>query len=114
MSTLDLARDVLDSEIFDSEGTLCGRVDNIEMETGPGAALHVKALLVGSRAFAPRLPALAQRLLELCGARGQVRVPWAQVERVENGVRLRCRGGDLGLGRVNRKAGRLLARLPRS
>ena len=114
MSDLDLARDVLDCELVDSDGVACGRVDNVDLQSGPDGALCVRALLVGPGALAPRLPALLQRLLELGGTRKQVSVPWSEVERIEGVVRLRRRAAELELGRLNRKLGRWLSRLPMS
>ena len=114
MNDLDLARDVLDCQLMDSEGVACGRVDNVDLQVGPDGALRVRALLVGTGALVARLPALLQWLLELGGRRRQVSVPWSEVERIDGVVRLRRRAAELELGRLNRKAGRWLSKVPLS
>jgi sporulation protein YlmC with PRC-barrel domain len=114
MKHLDLARDVLDSELLDSDGKACGRVDNLDLQTGSNGELRIRALLVGPGALSPRLPALVERLIEICIGRPQVTVPWSEVERVDRCVRLRRRADELGLAHWNRIVGRWIARLPRS
>jgi sporulation protein YlmC with PRC-barrel domain len=114
MTTLDLARDVLDQAILDSEGMLCGRVDDLELQIGKNGQISVHALLVGPGAWAPRLPALPRFIVELFAGTSVVRVPWSSVERVEREVRLRCTAREAGLGAAERRAARWLAWLPKT
>ncbi len=114
MSRLQLARDVLDNELLDVDGTACGRVDNLELETDAKGALRIGAVLVGPAALTLRLPALLHQIVRLCGGTHQVRVRWSEVERVDGSVRLKRRASELGLGKLNRKIGRWVSRLPKS
>ena len=113
MRRLDLLREVLDHEVVDAEGTSCGMVDDIEFTAGAGGP-EVAALLIGPGAWTPRLPALFALLCERLFGRGVVRVPWSEVSEISETVRLRSKAGALGLGRLDRKAGRWLAGLPKS
>ncbi|HEX6707121.1 MAG TPA: hypothetical protein VF169_20355 [Albitalea sp.] len=108
---VDLLRELLDHELVDADGESCGMVDDIEFEhTDRG--LQVRALLVGTGAWAPRLPALlGVAVLALLG-RARVRVPWDEVIEISETIRLRSKASQLGLGRLDRKVGRWLARLP--
>lgn len=115
MSTrrLDLLREVLDHEVIDVAGTSCGMVDDIELgasEAGP----TVEALLVGPGAWTPRLPALLAAACERLFGRAVVRVPWSEVIEIDETIRLASTAAALGLGRLDRKAGRWLARVPKS
>src|SRR4051795_2189177 len=106
MSHCDLARDILDTQILDVEGTACGRVDDLELEIDSKGRLRVTALLIGPGALSARLPALVECIVQICLGRSRVRVPWADVKRAHGEVHLRRRAAELGLGRANRKVGR--------
>jgi hypothetical protein len=54
MSELDLAFGLLDHQIVDAEGRRCGKVDELEIEGGPGETPQVRAILVGSGAWTDR------------------------------------------------------------
>jgi sporulation protein YlmC with PRC-barrel domain len=112
MKPIDLARDVLDSELIDADGTPCGRVDNLDLEIGSHGELRVRALLVGPGALSLRLPAMVERLVQICISRNQVIVPWSEIERVDGRVRLRRRADELKLANANRIVGRWIAKLP--
>jgi sporulation protein YlmC with PRC-barrel domain len=110
---LDLLREVLDHEVVDVEGTSCGMVDDSEFAAGKRGP-EVAALLIGPGAWTPRLPALFALGCERLFGSGVVRVPWPEVTEISETVRLRSKASELGLGRLDRKAGRWLARLPKS
>ena len=113
LKPFDLARDLLDHELVDVDEVPCGRVDDIELEhTSHGLA--IAALLVGPGAWAQRLPALARIGARAVFGRERVRVPIDEVTRIEDVVQLRSRAAQLGLGILDRRVGRWLARLPRS
>ena len=77
--TLDLARDLLDRQIVDSEDCPCGKVDDIELEQ-EDETFQLTFLLSGPGAAAHRLPPLAARLYRWIAGTGRVRVPWADVD----------------------------------
>jgi sporulation protein YlmC with PRC-barrel domain len=111
--SLDLLRDVLDHEIVDVDGVSCGMVDDVELgdsADGPRA----EALLVGPGAWSARLPALLRWLAEKTTGRSVVRVPWEQIAQVSETIKLKSKASALQLGRVDRKVGAWLSRMPRS
>jgi len=95
-----IAHRLLDEQIVDAEGRRCGRVDDIELEGNPP---RVSALLVGVGIYPRRVPRrlrpLARRIFgeETWGANA-MRVPWAEVDRIDSTVRLRKIAEELGLG----------------
>lgn len=110
-AALKLAADLRDLQIEDSEGVFCGIVDDIELDGKPGGKLMVAALLVGPGAYRGRLPRWAGWLVAQLAGNGIVRVPWAEVTGIASVVKLRCAAHELGLGRADERAGRLLKRL---
>lgn len=54
---LHLALDLLDRQLRDREGRLCGNVDDLELEWADDGTLHVVAILSGAGALAYRLGA---------------------------------------------------------
>ncbi len=111
---LDIVRNVLDHEVVDVNDVPCGMVDDVELEGGPGGELRVTALLVGAGAWADRLPwvfgAAARRLF---GGR-RTRVPWAEVWVVGERIKLKSRASEVKLGRADRKASKIVEKLPGS
>ncbi len=108
-----LAREVLDHQLADSEGVLCGKVDDVELVEHNGS-LAVAALLSGIGARRRRLPAW---LLAIIGGSKRsliTRIGWDDVDVLDAVIRLRRPGTALGLGVKDRNAGRRLSRLPRS
>jgi len=110
--TIELLRDVLDHDIVDVDGVRCGIVDDIELDDGPGGALVVAALLVGPGAWQARLPALLGVVSAWLFGRARTRVPWSEVAELTQSVKLARRAGELGLGKLDRKAATWLKRLP--
>jgi len=72
----------------------------------------VAALQLGQPAWGRRLPVLlalvAERIFGIHGAR----VGWEHVADVSEVIHLDARASELGLGELDRKAGRWLARIP--
>jgi hypothetical protein len=112
MSELDLALGLLDHQLVDAEGRRCGKVDDLEIEGGPGEKPVVRAVLVGPGAWSGRgrLGRLAARL----GGRRLVRVHWEEVDEVRTGVGLKRKAAELGLGRGDDRAARWVERVPGS
>jgi sporulation protein YlmC with PRC-barrel domain len=109
-----LAHRLLDEQILDSEGRRCGRVDDIELSGSPP---RVTALLVGEGLYPRRLPGrlgdLARRANgpERWGS-DAVRVPWEEVDRVDEAVHLRGKAEEHGLGFGDDPEGWMVRRLP--
>lgn len=114
---MDLVYRLLDSQLIDVEGRRCGRVDDLELDGGPGEPVHVVHILSGHGAWAARLPRRWRRLgrkvfgEEVFGD-NVVRVPWSEVERIDESIHLRKPAGDLGLGRGDERLGGVMGRLP--
>jgi sporulation protein YlmC with PRC-barrel domain len=91
----NLGLELLDRQLVDREGVLCGKVDDLELETGADGSLVVAALLVGPGAWPERLPGplrgVARRLL---GERA-ARVLWREVVEVDSAVHLSRRAAEL-------------------
>jgi sporulation protein YlmC with PRC-barrel domain len=109
-----IAHRLLDEQILDCDGRRCGRVDDIELRGNPP---RVSALLVGEGLYPRRLPVWlrrpARRLLgpERWG-NSALRVPWAEVARIEAAVHLRGKAEELGLGEGDDPERWMVRRLP--
>lgn len=111
---IDVFRQVVDHAVIDTDDWMCGIVDDIEVEGGPGEPLRITALLIGPGAWTPRTPALFAWLLpKLFGARC-IRVPWSEVSVVGEHIRLKGRRENYGLATVDRRIGLKLGRIPGS
>jgi hypothetical protein len=109
---VDLALGVLDHQLVDSEGRRCGKVDDLELEGLDEARPRVAAIVSGPPAWRRRGPfgRLATRL-----SRGrETQVAWDAVREVASGVHLSTTAKELGLGRGDDRARRLVERIPRS
>jgi sporulation protein YlmC with PRC-barrel domain len=111
---LDIVRRVLDHEVVDVNDVPCGMVDDVELEGEPGGELKVTALLVGAGAWADRLPRVFGTLAEKIFGRQRTRVPWGEVWIVGERIKLKSRASEVKLGRADRKASKLLEKLPGS
>jgi sporulation protein YlmC with PRC-barrel domain len=107
----DVMRDLLDYEIVDVDEVPCGRVDDVELELTP-RGLAINALLVGTGAWLPRVPALLRVIVRKLFGQQRVRVPIAEVTQIAEVIRLRSRATELGLGVLDRRTGRWLSRMP--
>jgi len=105
--TLDLARDVLDHQLMDSEDEPCGKVDDLELEFD-GKTFCVKALLVGPGAAARRLPRWGAAAYRWLAGSQIIRVPWSEVANVSAMVYLQRPARELGLDRPENPAKRVV------
>ncbi|MGI8664064.1 MAG: hypothetical protein ACR2LQ_12775 [Acidimicrobiales bacterium] len=99
---LDAGRELLDHQMIDHEGRLCGKVDDVELEVPVEGGLPVvTALLVGPGVLAARVRGrLAAGLGELHrrlhpDADGPVRVPMDCVAEIASAVRLSVASDEL-------------------
>lgn len=110
---LDMVREVLDHEIVDVNNVPCGMVDDLEIE-GEGKQLRVTAILVGTGVWSKRLPGVVGWCAQNLFGNKRVKVPWNEVAVVTERVKLKSRAGKLGLGKADRKAGRMIKWIPGS
>ena len=84
-----LMRDIVDSQLLDSQGERVTKVAGVEVELQGDTRPVVRALLVGpeplARRFGPRVGRLMERIT---GGRREVRLPWERVEDVGPDVKL--------------------------
>jgi len=109
---LDIARQVLDRQLVDSNNVPCGKVDDVEIEGRAGGELKIRALLVGNGAASDRLPELFKAISGALFGRRMVRVPWSEVSVITQHIKLRSRADELGLGESESVASRLINKLP--
>jgi hypothetical protein len=111
---LELVLHLLDHSLVDCNDCFCGQVDDIELSGDFGSPLRVSALLVGPGAWGPRLPRLFEWLAARLFGTGRVRVPFDQIAEIAEHIKLKSTAGALGLGKLDRKAGRWLKAIPGS
>ena len=110
--TFDVVRQVLDHALVDAEGLPCGMVDDVVLEGGVGDELRIVALIVGPGAALRRLPRVARWLFAKVAGRDRVRVPWEAIAHIGERIELAAPAAELGLGRVDRRLGAWIARVP--
>jgi sporulation protein YlmC with PRC-barrel domain len=107
---IDLGLGLLDHQLIDSEGVRCGNVDDIELEGLRDGLPRVAAILTGAGALRHR--GLFGRVwARLWGGRA-VRVPWEEVKDVGAGLFLRKTAEELRVGAGDRRARRIVERIP--
>ena len=85
---LNLARDVLDQELIDRNGTKMGRVDGLVLIIDGDGPPRVDAFELGFVVLAQRISPRLERWLQAVRSRGSVRkvarqiVPWSSVEEI--------------------------------
>ena len=111
MTEIDIGLKVLDHQILDCEGRRCGKVDDVEIEGGPGEQAQVSAILVGP-GWWPQRAGRIGRVARWLAGNERVRVPWAEVADVEAGVILRKTAPELGLGRADDRVRPRIEKIP--
>jgi hypothetical protein len=110
----DVGYRVLDDDLIDANERRCGKVDDIELEGEPGKPTHVAAILAGPGAFTHRLPGPLAGFGRRLWGEEMTRVPWEEVEDITAVVNLKRPSDELGLGRGDDEAGKVVGRLPLS
>ena len=104
---------LLDRQLIDRDGMLCGNVDDLLFETRePGLVLT--ALLTGPGTWPDRLPKVLQPVARLVLLSHSVRIPIEDVDRIDGSVHLKRAAKELGLGLGEERASRWLSHLPRA
>jgi sporulation protein YlmC with PRC-barrel domain len=108
---VDIALGILDHQLVDSDGSNCGKVDDLELAGLDTGSPEVVEILVGGNAWRSRglLGRLAARL-----AGNAVHVPWAEVESVSEVVELERPASELRLGRGDVRWSKLVSKVPGS
>jgi hypothetical protein len=108
---VDIGLAVLDHQLLDREERRCGKVDDLEIEGGPGESPRVVAILTGPDIWRSRSRWLGA-VADWIGGGGRVRIPWEEVAEVEAHVRLKKTAAEYGLGRGDDRVRPWIARLP--
>jgi sporulation protein YlmC with PRC-barrel domain len=114
---LDLALRVLDQQLIDWGGRRCGKVDDILIDGEPGGAAKVAGLVVGPKATIARRPGLFRvlgRFTPQFGDPAEVEVPWSAIDGITHVVKLKDEADELGLLEGEKRALRLVGRIPRA
>ena len=112
-------RDLLDLPIIDAEGRAVGRVDDVEINDRGRGRPTVAALLVGGMAFSDRFGGLFRRWFRALYARFHDekhphadRIAWTKVRHINSRVDLKVTTAATGIGRLERWAEKIVARIP--
>jgi sporulation protein YlmC with PRC-barrel domain len=89
-----LALEVLDRQLVDAEDELCGKVDDVELDSRGGRA-RVTAIVFGPAAWPDRLPRLLTPLARRLFQGKVTRIEWDQVAELSSAVRLKLRTSEL-------------------
>ena len=102
--SVQLQLQLVDRQMVDRNGKLCGKVDDLELEVpDDGSTPYVSAILSGPAALAPRLGgrlggwvARVHRTLHPETEPGPVRIPWNWVADIGSHVTLAAQRDELG------------------
>ena len=92
---------LLDAQLVDRGGFRCGRVDDIELDGGPGRETSVAALLTGPGVWPDRIHANVRRVAAAVLSPLARRIAWDEVEEIRAAVQLRQTIRQLGLDPVD-------------
>ena len=104
MTEVDIHLQLLDRQVVDRDGQLVCKVDDLELQSGSDGVPVVTAILVGPRAFGPRLggrlgrwvTAVATRFAESPG-NDPLRIPFGAVTDVHSAVDVDRTREELGV-----------------
>jgi sporulation protein YlmC with PRC-barrel domain len=112
---INLCLRILDDQLLDVEERRFGRVDDIELEGGPGRDTRVSALLVGAGAWRWRVP---RRLVGVTAALTPDvvrRIPWELVQAIDPGaLRISTTRGEIGFGTAHHASARWVDEVERA
>lgn len=114
VEAVNLALRVLDDQLVDADGRRFGRIDDIELDGGPGGETQVGALIVGAGAWRWRVPGRLAGITAALTPQIVRRVPWQLVRSIEPGVvRIATTMGELGFGTGHHAGARWVDELER-
>jgi sporulation protein YlmC with PRC-barrel domain len=109
-STVDLALGLLDHQLVDCDGRRCGKVDDLELNANDPP--NVSAILVGPPVWKAR--GTVGRLAARLSSARTVRVPWAEVEKIDAAIHLRKSATEYRLGRADDRLRPWIEKIPGS
>jgi len=117
---MDVVRDVLDKSVVDRNGREMGRVDGLLLEYDAAEPPRLAAILIGPAALGfrlhPRLERAATRIERWLGVERErpERIDCADVDEVDNKVRLRLTIGETSVAAVEQRLRSWIVKLPGS
>lgn len=115
---MDVMHDLLDKDVIDRNGRAMGRVDGIVIELRDGAPPRVAAIEIGPAVLAHRvLPMLGRWVAALELAFGvaegrPLRIPFADILRIADHVKVDRAFGETSGATVERKLRAIIGRIP--
>lgn len=110
---MELGLDLLDHQLVDSKGRLCGKVDDVEIKGEPGKNAKVVALLSGADAWLYRLPDHLEWLVrKFLKKPTMIRIPIEDIEEAKGPVILKKTAKSYGLGKGDDVAAEWLKKIP--
>jgi sporulation protein YlmC with PRC-barrel domain len=106
MRKIHIGHNILDHQLLDKDGRRCGNVDDLAIEDA-----DVVAIFSGPGYWPSRAGWLG-RLAGWLGGSGRVRIPWAEVEKVDSAVHLRRTASEYGLGQGDDRLRPFFERIP--
>jgi len=106
MRKIHVGHNILDHQLLDKDGRRCGNVDDLAIEDA-----EVVAIFSGPGYWPSRAGWLG-RLAGWLGGSGRVRIPWAEVEKIDSAVHLRRTAPEYGLGRGDDRLRPFFERIP--
>jgi sporulation protein YlmC with PRC-barrel domain len=106
MSKLHLGHNILDHQLLDKNGRRCGNVDDLAIEGD-----EVVAILSGPGVWPQRSHWLG-RVAGRIGGSNRVRIPWAEVTKIDSAIHLRRAAPDYGLGKGDDRLRPYIERIP--
>lgn len=106
MKKLHLGHNILDHQLLDKDGRRCGNVDDLAIEGD-----DVVAILSGPGYWPARAGWLG-RLAGWVGGSKRVRIPWAEVAKIDSAVHLRGTATEYDLGRGDDRLRPFFERIP--
>jgi sporulation protein YlmC with PRC-barrel domain len=111
---VNLALRVLDDQLVDANGTRFGRVDDLELDGGPGEPPRVAAILMGAGAWRWRVPRHLETVTAALTPDVLRHIPWELVREIEPGVvTIGVSKGELGIDTSHSAGARWIGELER-
>src|SRR5215208_6275422 len=113
---IDLGFMLMDRQLIDSTGRRCGKVDDLDLEGGPGEEATVVAVVSGPEAWgAGKHGPIGWLMARLFGhGGGAALVHLDTIDELGPVIKLKLPAAELGLGGGDDRAAEFVRRIPRS
>ena len=111
---IDLGFMLLDRQLIDSEDRRCGKVDDLEIEGGPGEEAKVVGIVSGPEALrAGKHGPMGWLLARLVAGQDETAlVHLDTIDEIGSRIRLKLPASELGLGKGDDRVGEFVRRIP--